>query len=47
MKKLYTKLNTSLCCVDKRLLKLLITLISLAFFAIAAGAPDSMGGLGM
>jgi hypothetical protein len=47
MKKLFVKLNSSLCCVDKRLLRLLITLGSLALFAIAAGAPDSTGGLGM
>jgi len=47
MKKLFTKLNSNLSRVDSRLVRLLITLGSLALFVIAAGAPDSTGGIGM
>ncbi len=47
MKKLFTKLNSNFSRVDSRLIRLLITLGSLALFVIAAGAPDSTGGIGM
>jgi hypothetical protein len=47
MKKLFIKLNSSLSRVDSRLVRLLITLGSIALFVIAAGAPDSTGGIGM
>jgi len=47
MKKLFAKLNSNLSRVDSRLIRLLITLGSLALFVIAAGAPDSTGGIGM
>ncbi len=47
MKKLFAKLNSHLSRVDSRLVRLLITLGSLALFVIAAGAPDSTGGIGM
>jgi hypothetical protein len=47
MKKLFVRLNTSLSRVDRRLVRLLITLGSIALFVIAAGAPDSTGGIGM
>ncbi len=47
MKKLVRKLNFNLSRVDSRLVRLLITLGSLALFVIAAGAPDSTGGIGM
>ena len=47
MKKLFVKLSSSLSHVDGRLIRLLITLGSLALFAIVAGAPDSTGGIGM
>ncbi len=47
MKKLFAILNSNLSRVDSRLIRLLITLGSLALFVIAAGAPDSTGGIGM
>jgi hypothetical protein len=47
MKKLFVKLNANLSRVDSRLVRLLITLGSIALFVIAAGAPDSTGGIGM
>ena len=47
MKKLFTKLTSNLSRVDSRLIRLLITLGSLALFVIAAGAPESTGGIGM
>jgi len=47
MKKLFAKFNSNLSRIDSRLVRLLITLGSLALFVIAAGAPDSTGGIGM
>jgi hypothetical protein len=47
VKKLFAKLNANLSRVDSRLIRLLITLGSIALFVIAAGAPDSTGGIGM
>lgn len=47
MKKLFVKLSSNLSRVDGRLVRLLITLGSIALFVIAAGAPDSTGGIGM
>ena len=47
MKKLFIDLSSKLSHIDRRVIRLLITLGSLALFAIVAGAPDSTGGIGM
>lgn len=47
MKKLFSNTKQYLSSVDPRIIRLLVTLGSLVLFVLAAGAPDSTGGIGM
>jgi hypothetical protein len=47
MKKLISETKKHLSCVDPRVIRLIITFGSLVLFVLAAGAPDSTGGIGM
>ncbi len=47
MKKLSSKVKFFLSRVDNRTVRLLLTVLSLVLFVIAAGAPDAIGGVGM
>jgi hypothetical protein len=47
MKKLFSTTKQYLSSVDPRIIRLLVTLGSLVLFVLAAGAPDSTGGIGM
>ncbi|MBG0785849.1 MAG: hypothetical protein H0S79_12195 [Anaerolineaceae bacterium] len=47
MNKLSSKIQSSIAKVDSRTVRLVVTLASLVMFVLAAGAPDSMGGVGM
>lgn len=47
MNKLSIKFNSLLSNVDNRTVRLIVTLASLVLFVLAAGAPDTIGGVGM
>ena len=47
MNKLSNKFNSLLSNVDNRTVRLIVTLASLVLFVLAAGAPDTIGGVGM
>ncbi len=47
MNKLSSKVKFFLSRADNRTVRLLVTLLSLVLFVLAAGAPDGMGGVGM
>ena len=47
MNKLSSKVQFFLSNVDNRTVRLIVTLASLVMFVLAAGAPDSTGGIGM
>lgn len=47
MTKLSSKINMFATRFDSRTVRLVVTLASLVMFVLAAGAPDSMGGIGM
>jgi hypothetical protein len=47
MNKLSSKIKFFLSRVDSRTVRLIVTLASLVLFVLAAGAPNSMGGVGM
>ncbi len=47
MKKLSNKFNYILSRVDSRTVRLVVTILSLVLFVLAAGAPDAIGGVGM
>lgn len=47
MKKLSSKLNLVAGRVDSRTIRLIVTVASLVMFVLAAGAPHSVGGVGM
>ena len=47
MNKLSSKLNLVATRFDSRTVRLVVTLASLVMFVLAAGAPDSVGGIGM
>lgn len=47
MKKLSNKFNYVLSRVDSRTVRLIVTILSLVLFVLAAGAPDAIGGVGM
>lgn len=47
MNKLSSKIKFFLSRADNRTVRLIVTLISLVLFVLAAGAPNTMGGIGM
>ncbi len=47
MNKLSSKIQSAITKVDSRTVRLVVTLASLVMFVLAAGAPDTMGGVGM
>ena len=47
MNKLSSKIQFAITKVDSRTVRLVVTLASLVMFVLAAGAPDTMGGVGM
>jgi len=47
MNKLSSKIQFAITKVDSRTVRLVVTLASLVMFVLAAGAPDSVGGVGM
>lgn len=47
MNKLSSKIKFFVTRVDSNTVRLVVTLASLVMFVLAAGAPDSMGGIGM
>jgi hypothetical protein len=47
MTKLSSKINSIATRFDSRTVRLVVTLASLVMFVLAAGAPDSVGGIGM
>jgi hypothetical protein len=47
MNKLSSKIQFAISKVDSRKVRLVVTLASLVLFVLAAGAPDTMGGVGM
>jgi hypothetical protein len=47
MKKLSSKVNLVASRVDSRTVRLVVTVASLVMFVLAAGAPNSVGGVGM
>jgi hypothetical protein len=47
MNKLSSKIKFFLSRADSRTVRLIVTLLSLVLFVLAAGAPDGMGGIGM
>ena len=47
MNKLSSKIQFAISKVDSRTVRLVVTLASLVMFVLAAGAPDSVGGVGM
>jgi len=47
MKKLFSMTKNYLTRVDPSTIRWIITLASLVLFVLAAGAPDSTGGIGM
>jgi hypothetical protein len=47
MSKFSSKVKFFLSRVDHRAVRLLITILSLVLFVLAAGAPDAIGGVGM
>jgi len=47
MNKLSSKIKLFLSRADNRTVRLIVTLISLVLFVLAAGAPNSVGGIGM
>lgn len=47
MTKLSSKINSIATRFDSRTVRLVVTLASLVMFVLAAGAPDSCGGIGM
>lgn len=47
MNKLLVKMKDVSRRIDNKALRLIITLISLVLFVLAAGAPGTLGGIGM
>lgn len=47
MNKLSSKIQFAITKVDSRTVRLVVTLASLVLFVLAAGAPDTVGGVGM
>jgi Na+/proline symporter len=47
MNKLSSQINLVATRFDSRTIRLVVTLASLVMFVLAAGAPDSVGGIGM
>ncbi len=47
MNKLSSKIKFFLSRVDNRTIRLILTILTLALFVLAAGAPDAIGGVGM
>jgi hypothetical protein len=47
MNKLSSKVKFFLSRVDSHTVRIIVTLASLVMFVLAAGAPDSIGGIGM
>jgi hypothetical protein len=47
MTKLSSKFNSIATRFDSRTVRLVVTLASLVMFVLAAGAPDTCGGIGM
>ncbi len=47
MSKFSSKTKLFLSRVDHRTVRLLLTILSLVLFVLAAGAPDAIGGVGM
>jgi len=47
MNKLSSKIQFAITKVAGRTVRLVVTLASLVMFVLAAGAPDTMGGVGM
>jgi hypothetical protein len=47
MNKLSSKIKLFLSRADNRTVRMLVTLLSLVLFVLAAGAPNGMGGIGM
>ncbi len=47
MKKLSSKFNLVASRVDSHTVRLIVTIASLVMFVLAAGAPHSVGGIGM
>jgi hypothetical protein len=47
MNKLSSKIKFFLSRVDNRTVRLILTILTLALFVLAAGAPDAIGGVGM
>ena len=47
MSKLSSKINFVTTRFDSRTVRLVVTLASLVMFVLAAGAPDTCGGIGM
>lgn len=47
MSKLSSKINFVATSFDSRTVRLVVTLASLVMFVLAAGAPDTCGGIGM
>ncbi len=47
MNKLSSKIKFFLSRADNHTIRLIVTLASLVLFVLAAGAPDTCGGIGM
>ena len=47
MNKLSSKIKFFLSRADNQTVRLVVTLLSLVLFVLAAGAPNSVGGVGM
>ncbi len=47
MNKLSSKIKFFLSRADNHTVRLIVTLLSLVLFVLAAGAPNSVGGVGM